>query len=110
MSRPPTETSHTIAEATMVSDQSPAPRPRALLVVYHADDAGGRTRVVPLPDGAEVTFGRSRACTVHIDSERVSPNAPAINKSQNAYMLRCTSVSPFARFASARKARWDSRE
>jgi DNA-binding NtrC family response regulator/pSer/pThr/pTyr-binding forkhead associated (FHA) protein len=56
----------------MVSDLSPAPRPRALLVVYHGDDAGGRTRVVPLPDGAEVTFGRSRACAVHIDSERVS--------------------------------------
>jgi two-component system response regulator AtoC len=77
MSRLPTETSRTVAEATVaeatqVSDPSSAPRLRALLVVYHGEDAGGRTRVVPLPDGAEVTFGRSRACTVHIDSERVS--------------------------------------
>jgi len=44
---------------------------RAFLVVY-MNEGGGRTRVVELPDGVEVTFGRSRACTVMIDSEKVS--------------------------------------
>ena len=40
--------SHTVAEATLVSDLSSPPRHRALLVVYHGADAGGRTRVIPV--------------------------------------------------------------
>jgi two-component system, NtrC family, response regulator AtoC len=43
--------------------------PRAVLVVYGGD---ATTRVVEVPDGAQLTFGRSRNATVHIESERVS--------------------------------------
>jgi len=42
---------------------------RAYLIVS-LDDS--RTRVVPLPDGAEVTFGRSRGATVMIEHDKVS--------------------------------------
>jgi two-component system response regulator AtoC len=63
----------TVADGTLGADQAAAPRHGAFLAVYH-DDPASRTRVVSLPDGAEVSFGRSRACTVHIDSERVSRN------------------------------------
>src|SRR3970282_1933770 len=47
---------------------------RATLVIYQGSGSDARTRVVELPDGAEVSFGRSRACTVHIDSASVSRN------------------------------------
>ncbi|CAN5415141.1 hypothetical protein BH11MYX1_BH11MYX1_23790 [soil metagenome] len=39
-------------------------------VVIHIEDSG--SRVVDLPDGVDVTFGRSRSATVHVDSEKVS--------------------------------------
>ena len=35
-------------------------------------ELGGGTRIIPLGDGAEVTFGRTRVATVPLDSERVS--------------------------------------
>jgi two-component system, NtrC family, response regulator AtoC len=44
-------------------------QPHAFLVV-HVDDSG--SRVIDLPEGVDVTFGRSRAATVHVDSEKVS--------------------------------------
>ncbi len=47
---------------------------RALLIVYGDHEAGERSRLLELPEGAEVSFGRSRVNTVHIDSERVSRN------------------------------------
>src|SRR5438477_5957685 len=43
--------------------------PRAFLVI-HIDDGG--SRVIDLPDGTDVTFGRSRGATVTVDSEKVS--------------------------------------
>jgi two-component system, NtrC family, response regulator AtoC len=43
--------------------------PHAFLVV-HIEDEG--SRVVELPDGVDVTFGRSRGATVHVESEKVS--------------------------------------
>ncbi|HET9987532.1 MAG TPA: sigma 54-interacting transcriptional regulator, partial [Kofleriaceae bacterium] len=43
--------------------------PHAFLVV-HVEEGG--SRVIDLPDGIDVTFGRSRAATVHVDSEKVS--------------------------------------
>jgi two-component system, NtrC family, response regulator AtoC len=78
MSRPPTEDLRTLADATMAdastaTGQAAVPQHRAFLAVYH-DDADSRTRVIPLSDGVEVGFGRSRACIVHIDSDRVSRN------------------------------------
>ena len=43
--------------------------PHAFLVVHVEGDG---SRVVELPDGVDVTFGRSRGATVHVDSEKVS--------------------------------------
>jgi len=43
--------------------------PHAFLVV-HVEEGG--SRVIDLPEGVDVTFGRSRAATVHVDSEKVS--------------------------------------
>src|SRR5262245_5833573 len=53
---------------------------RAFLVVYidGGPDApggiAGRSRVVELPDGVEVTFGRSRASTIAVDHDKASRN------------------------------------
>ncbi|MCX5743023.1 MAG: sigma 54-interacting transcriptional regulator [Proteobacteria bacterium] len=43
-------------------------QPRAFLVVHHDNTS----RVVELPDGVDVTFGRSRGATIMIDHEKVS--------------------------------------
>jgi len=43
--------------------------PRAFLVI-HVEDGG--SRVIDLPDGVDVTFGRSRGATITVDHEKVS--------------------------------------
>jgi DNA-binding NtrC family response regulator/pSer/pThr/pTyr-binding forkhead associated (FHA) protein len=45
--------------------------PRAFLVI-HVEGGDRSSRVVDLPDGIDVTFGRSRGATVHVESEKVS--------------------------------------
>ncbi|HEU0034985.1 MAG TPA: sigma 54-interacting transcriptional regulator [Kofleriaceae bacterium] len=42
---------------------------RAVLVIY---DGSEQTRVVEVPDGAQLTIGRARSATIVVDSERVS--------------------------------------
>jgi DNA-binding NtrC family response regulator len=42
--------------------------PQAFLVVY----LGGDTRIVPLAEGEEVTVGRARSATIHVDDEHIS--------------------------------------
>ncbi|HEX2686508.1 MAG TPA: sigma 54-interacting transcriptional regulator [Kofleriaceae bacterium] len=56
----------TLAGATEISAP---PAPRAFLVI--SIDAGG-SRVIDLPEGVDVTFGRSRSATITLDSEKVS--------------------------------------
>src|ERR1041385_331399 len=56
----------TLAGAT---ELAAPPAPRAFLVI-HIDDGG--SRVVDLPEGVDVTFGRSRGATITLDSEKVS--------------------------------------
>src|SRR6201995_1364288 len=56
----------TLAGAT---ELSAPPAPRAFLVIT-IDDGG--SRVVDLPEGVDVTFGRSRGATITLDSEKVS--------------------------------------
>jgi DNA-binding NtrC family response regulator/pSer/pThr/pTyr-binding forkhead associated (FHA) protein len=54
-------------------------RERAVLVVYvEGNDAG--TRVVEIPDGAQLTIGRARTASIFIDSERVSRIHARINR------------------------------
>jgi DNA-binding NtrC family response regulator len=45
---------------------------RAFLVLYYTQDAAPHTRVVPLPDGVPITFGRAPDMSVPIDHEQVS--------------------------------------
>ncbi len=45
--------------------------PRAFLVI-HVEGGDRSSRVIDLPDGVDVTFGRSRSATVHVESEKVS--------------------------------------
>ena len=52
-----------------VTEMAVATEPRAFLVI-HIDDAG--SRVIDLPDGVDVTFGRSRGATINLDHEKVS--------------------------------------
>jgi two-component system, NtrC family, response regulator AtoC len=52
--------------------------PHAFLVV-HVEGEG--SRVVELPDGVDVTFGRSRGATVHVESEKVSRMHARIRRS-----------------------------
>ena len=56
----------TLAGAT---ELSAPPAPRAFLVIT-IDDGG--SRVVDVPEGVDVTFGRSRGATITLDSEKVS--------------------------------------
>src|SRR3954471_453546 len=56
----------TLAGATEISAP---PAPRAFLVIT-IDDGG--SRVVDLPEGLDVTFGRSRGATITPDSEKGS--------------------------------------
>ncbi|MBX3161530.1 MAG: sigma 54-interacting transcriptional regulator [Deltaproteobacteria bacterium] len=47
--------------------------PRAFLVIHIDDDApDASSRVVELPRDTDVTFGRSRGATIHVDTEKVS--------------------------------------
>ena len=52
-----------------VTEMATPTEPRAFLVI-HIDGQG--SRVVDLPDGVEVTFGRSRGATINLDHEKVS--------------------------------------
>jgi two-component system, NtrC family, response regulator AtoC len=65
------ETKLTSADTLAAAGHERAARaaPRAVLVVYGPD---ATTRVIEVPDGAQLTFGRSRNATVHVESERVS--------------------------------------
>ena len=50
---------------------APPGGPHAFLVI-HIEDGDRSSRVVELPDGVDVTFGRSRGATVNVESEKVS--------------------------------------
>ncbi len=45
--------------------------PHAFLVI-HVEGGDRTSRVVDLPDAVDITFGRSRGATVHVESEKVS--------------------------------------
>ena len=45
--------------------------PHAFLVI-HVEGGERSSRVIDLPDGVDVTFGRSRGATVHVDNEKIS--------------------------------------
>jgi len=55
---------------------------RAMLVVYRDEESIG-TRTILLPEDGEVTVGRSRASTIHVDSEKVSRNHAIIRHDED---------------------------
>jgi DNA-binding NtrC family response regulator len=57
--------------------------PHAFLVI-HVEDGDRGSRVVDLPDGIDVTFGRSRGATVHVESEKVSRMHARIRRTGDA--------------------------
>jgi two-component system, NtrC family, response regulator AtoC len=60
------------AAGLTAAGEAESSRDRAFLVVYPGQAQAVRSRVVELPEGEEVTFGRSRGCTVMIDHDKVS--------------------------------------
>jgi len=68
----------TLAGAT---ELSAPPSPRAFLVIT-IDDGG--SRVIDLPEGVDVTFGRSRGATVTLDSEKVSRMHARVRRTSDA--------------------------
>jgi DNA-binding NtrC family response regulator/pSer/pThr/pTyr-binding forkhead associated (FHA) protein len=84
--------SGTIAGVTSVGEALDVGSERAVLVVYgtgdDAPDVAARTRLIELPDGAVVTFGRSRSSTVQIESDRVSRNHAEIERRGRDIVLR----------------------
>src|SRR6201995_2764938 len=68
----------TLAGAT---ELSAPPAPRAFLVIT-IDDGG--SRVVDLPEGVDVTFGRSRGATITVDSEKGSRMHARVRRTSEA--------------------------
>jgi len=64
-----------------LADREVSGAPRIQLLVY--DQGRGESRVLDVPDGAEITFGRSRTCTVAIESEKVSRTHAKIRREGN---------------------------
>ncbi|MBK7534166.1 MAG: sigma 54-interacting transcriptional regulator [Myxococcales bacterium] len=58
-------------DAGALTSASGAQGPRVFLLI-HVQGAERSSRIVELPDGAEVTFGRSRSATVMVDHDSVS--------------------------------------
>jgi two-component system, NtrC family, response regulator AtoC len=69
---------------TIAQDRAIAAAPRAVLVVYGEQ---ARTRVVELPDGANMTLGRSRGASLQIDSDRVSRIHARVTRRGNAIAI-----------------------
>jgi two-component system, NtrC family, response regulator AtoC len=73
----------TLEAGDLTSAVPPGASDRAFLVVYLGGEGGeGRSRVVELPDGVEVTFGRSRGCTISIDHDKASRNHARVIRRQ----------------------------
>jgi len=68
-----TDSTRTVGDATVAADDSDdLALERATLLIYEGTNGEARTRVLDMPEHSEVTLGRSRTCTVRVDSERVS--------------------------------------
>ena len=63
------ETRVTVADTRSAGTDS---EDRAVLVVYQGEGDEARTRMIELPDGAQLTVGRAHHAIIQVDSERVS--------------------------------------
>lgn len=80
------DSTETAADRTIAIDESQG-REQSVLLVYGNVSRGEHGRVIDLPDGSEVTFGRSRRATVHIDSDAVSRSHARILRRGNGYVV-----------------------
>jgi len=63
----------TTATASILVDAGePTTSERAFLVLYYTEGGAPHTRVLPLPDGVPITFGRAETASVPIEAEQVS--------------------------------------
>lgn len=60
---------------------------RAVLLVYHDVGENEHSRLIEVPDGAEVRFGRSRRSTVHIDADPVSRHHCVLKRSGRGFQI-----------------------
>ena len=73
----------TVGAPTIGGEVDPAARERVRLII-HSDGEEAWTRILELPDGGEVTIGRSRVATISIDSELVSRSHSRITRNAGA--------------------------
>jgi len=77
----------TAAASVLIDSADPAASERAFLVLYYTEDAAPHTRVVPLPDGVPVTFGRASTASVPIEAEQVSrQHARVVRRGADIYV------------------------
>jgi DNA-binding NtrC family response regulator len=69
--------------ATAVSE----PRAQRAWLVVYVPGAQRASRVIDLPDGADVIFGRSRGSTIHVDNEKVSRTHARIRRTGDVLEL-----------------------
>lgn len=70
-----------------VDPRGSSPSQRSLLLVYHGVAPQQHSTFVEVPEGSEITFGRSRKSTVHIDVEGVSRNHCILRRQGERYQV-----------------------
>ncbi len=78
---------YTVAEATAAFQGEDPAAGQARLIVYFGTDSPAGSRMIEIPDGSEVVFGRSRSSTVHVDSERVSRSHARLTRSGERFRI-----------------------
>ncbi len=82
-------TVHTQTQAglTRPVEDNYSPNVRSLLLVYHNSSRSQHSTFVHVPDGSEITFGRSRKSTIHIDVDGVSRNHCVLRRRGSRYWI-----------------------
>ncbi len=60
---------------------------RAVLLVYHDVGEAEHSRLIEVPDGAEIRFGRSRRSTIHVDADPVSRHHCVLRRSGRSFQI-----------------------
>lgn len=71
----------------LVNEDEEGANGRAVLLVYADVGTGQRTKIVELPDGSDVSFGRSRKSTVHIDTDGVSRSHCILKRRDTSFQI-----------------------
>jgi two-component system response regulator AtoC len=60
---------------------------RAVLLVYRDVGEADHSRLIEIPDGAEIGFGRSRRSTVHVDADPVSRHHCVLKRTGRGFLI-----------------------